>query len=321
MKTSSHLVLGLGISLVASALFAKGIPTKYGEMQNGHVAPQALAEIKKESEQARTTLEPARYSAIIKDPSAAKTDQERLAILAAREIIYMVDRSGSMSGNDTDPTGQGRKNWQLWDSAREAGKSLFEVGSSLDANGKLDMIFWDADLTGPRFVHQEVTSLSQLETMFKDNAPYGFTPLAEALEYAYQTKLRGLLERAEPFTVVVLTDGVPSNGVETQSAAEEKVYQFFRKLVAAHALTQPGRESLAAFSFVQAGDDASAEKFLSNLDDNMAKGYTDSRGIKQPGIGVDIIDYKKDNFIFGTDTYKGASGVGPLGIFWGALFD
>jgi hypothetical protein len=53
----------------------------------------------------------------------------------------------------------------------------------------------------------------------------------------------------------------------------------------------------------------------------MKEGYTDSTGMKQAGLGIDIIDYKKDNFIFGTDTYKGASGVGPLGIFWGAMFD
>lgn len=132
MKKTSLFVLGLGL---ASSLFAKGMPSQYAGMKDGHVDPKALTQIASKSVQARTTLEPARYAAIIKNPNVAKTDQERLAILAAREIIYMVDRSGSMSGEDNDPTGQNRKPWSLWDSAREAGRSLFEVGQSLDANG------------------------------------------------------------------------------------------------------------------------------------------------------------------------------------------
>ena len=58
--------------------------------------------------------------------------------------------------------------------------------------GKLDVIFWDAEKTGPRFEHQEVNQLSQLESMFKNFTPWGFTPLGEALEHVYTTKLKGL---------------------------------------------------------------------------------------------------------------------------------
>ncbi len=95
--------------------------------------------MQKDSEAARSTLEPTRYEAIVKDPSKASSDAERIAALAAREIIYMVDRSGSMGSDDNDLTGQNRKPWVLWDSAREAGKSLFEVARTLDSNGKLDV--------------------------------------------------------------------------------------------------------------------------------------------------------------------------------------
>jgi hypothetical protein len=321
MNITRTLFFGLSASLFSGILFAKPLPTKYAEMENGHVTTTCLTEIKHDSEIARKTLEPARYEAIVKDPSKATTDSERIAALAAREIIYLVDRSGSMSGTDEDPSGQNRKNWTLWNSALEAGKSLFEVAVSLDSNGKLDVMMWDQDTTGPRFVHQEVSKLAELEAMFKDNQPFGYTPLAEALDKVYQQKLKGMLERSEPFTVVVLTDGVPSNGVENTIAAQEKVFNFFKTMVATHELQKPGRETLAAFSFVQAGDEPSAEEFLTALDDKMKEGYTDSKGVKQSGLGIDIIDYKKDNFIFGTGAYKGLQGVGPLGIFWGAMFD
>lgn len=321
MRFPYHLCLGLSVSFLSSILWGKALPSQYSGMTNGHVDNKALAEIKKDSEAARSTLEPARYQAIVKDPSIAKTDQERIAALAAREIIYMVDRSGSMGGGDSDPTGQNRKPWTLWQSALEAGKSLFEVARSLDTNGKLDVYFWDADKSGARFVHKEVEQLVELEDMFKANQPFGYTPLAEALEHVYKTKLKGMLERSEPFTVVVLTDGEPNNGNESQDQAQNKVYSFFRKLVSEHNLATQGRETLAAFSFVQAGDSQGAEKFLTTLDDNMKEGYVDASGAKQPGLGIDIIDYKKDNFIFGTDPYKGVQGVGPLGIFWGAMFD
>ena len=132
MKFVQNIFFGLSASIISGVLsgvlFAKPIPTKYGEMQNGHVTAEALTAIKADSEQARLTLEPARYASIVKDPSKATTDAERIAALAAREIIYLVDRSGSMSGQDDDPTGQQRKNWTLWNSAFEAGKSLFEIG-------------------------------------------------------------------------------------------------------------------------------------------------------------------------------------------------
>jgi hypothetical protein len=319
---NSKLALAFSLSLGTGVLMAKTMPTTYGKMTDGHVDPQCLAQIQRDSEQVRATLEPARYMAIVKDPyHNARTDQEKIAALAAREIIYLVDRSGSMSGNDNDPTGNKRAGWTLWKSALEAGKSLLEVAVSLDANGKLDVVLWDYDLKGPRFVHQEVSTVAALESMFSSNTPFGYTPLAEALEYIYTNKLKGLLDRGEPFTVVVLTDGVPSNGFETAQQGQEKVYKFFKKLVSSHQLASEGRESLAAFSFIQAGDDEGATRFLTALDDNMKTGFVDASGTRQEGLGVDIIDYKKDNFIFGTEEYKGVQGVGPLGIFWGAMFD
>ena len=321
MRFTSRLTLFLSTSLISGLLFAKPLPTKYSEMQNGHVTQDCLKTIQADSQTARETLEPARYEAIVKDPTKATSDAERIAALAAREIIYLVDRIGNISGCHEYPTGQKRPKWTLWDSALEAGKSLFEVAVSLDKDGKLDVMLWDQDHSGPRFVHQEISKLADLEAMFKNNQPFGYTPLAEALEQVYSSKLKGMLERSEPFTVIVLSDGVPSNGSETSAQAQEKVFAFFKKMVTTHKLTEQGRETLVAFSFVQAGDDKGAEAFLTALDDKMKDGYVDSMGKQQSGLGVDIVDYKKDNFIFGTGPYKGVQGVGPLGIFWGALFD
>jgi hypothetical protein len=321
MHAKKLLYIGLHASIITGSLFAKPLPSKYGQMQNGHVTSACLSDIKRDSENARNNLDPARYGEIVRDPQQARSDEERIAALAAREIIYLVDRSGSMAAADSDPTGYRRGNWSRWDSALEVGKSLFEVALNLDSDGMLDVMLWDYDSKGPRYVHQTIKRMDDLETLFSRNRPSGYTPLAEALEEVYNQKLRGMLDRAEPFTVIVLTDGVPGNGFESAAHAQEKVYNFFRKLVSNHHLADHGRETLAAFSFVQSGDDREAERFLTTLDDEMKTGYIDTSGYRQDGLGIDIIDYKKDNFIFGTDAYRGVQGVGPLGIFWGAMFD
>lgn len=326
MKKNGLKIL-LGSMLIAGATIAgttiaKPIPHKYGQMKDGHVAKESLQQISEDARYVQEKYTKEQYLEIVEDPyNNAKTDQEKIAAIAAREIIFMVDRSYSMSDGDQDPTGQNRRNWTLWRSAEEAAISLFEVALALDSNGKLDVVFWDQNFK-LGIVHKEITQLAKIQKMFNKHKPRGGTPLAGALKYIYKKKLKKLLDRNEPFTVVVLTDGEPP---ESEKAG---VFKFFRDLVSNHNLTAQGRESLAAFSFIQAGDSRSAEDFLNKLDDDLINGYTDNHGNYFPSIGIDIVDHKKDNFIFGTgtpaemtDSNGNVSNGGPIAIFWNALFD
>ena len=330
IKSKAGLILS---SIVFTGMaMAKPIPTSYSGMENGHVAPASLQKIAEDAAYVQKNYTPQQYQEIVEDPyNNAKNDKERVAAIAAREIIFMVDRSGSMSGTDDDPTGKRRPNWTLWKSAKEAAISLFEVSLALDANGQLDVFLWSQEFYDrpATIVHEEITQQHQIETLF-NLQPKGGTPLAEALEHVYQKKLKLLLQRNEPFTVVVLTDGMPSriSMDRNEQDPQDKVYKFFRKLVSENRLDLPGRETLAAFSFIQAGDDIGAENFLTALDDNLIEGYTDSTGLRYNSIGIDIVDYKKDNFIFGTgtpeemiDSKGNRSKGGPMAVFWDAMFD
>ena len=332
LKNNKRLLLCM--IFVSGIGLAKPLPSKYGKMQGGHIAPSALKEIKKDAQEVIHNYSPDQYQRLVEDPyHNAKTDQEKIAAIAAREIIFLVDRSGSMGGRDEDPTGRKRTPWTLWRSAEEAAISLFEVATALDTDGTLDIVLWDQVQYGtvPRIVHENITQLYQIQDLFQMNKPEGITPLGSALEWVYENKLAELLNKNEPFTVVILTDGMPTPTSQNSSIEEhpkDKVYQFFNRLVQNHRLTDPGRESLAAFVFIQAGDDIDAKNFLTKLDDELKNGYFDSKGRSHPGLGVDIIDYKMDNFIFGTgsrtemtDSSGRVSEGGPMAIFWGAMYD
>ena len=102
--------LFLGAVLLTSAVNAKPLPSKYGKMQGGHAAPSALQEIKKDAEYVQNNYTQAQYQRIVEDPyNNAKSDEEKVAAIAAREIIFLVDRSGSMGGQDQDPSGKNRQ--------------------------------------------------------------------------------------------------------------------------------------------------------------------------------------------------------------------
>ena len=244
------------------------------------------------------------YIDIVRDPQMARNDRERLAGLAAREVFILVDRSGSMTLPDNDPTGRHSRGWTRWDSARIAAQSIIELALCLDVDNRVQTVLWDSTNRGLRSVHETITQVHEIDSFFASYQPQGGTPLAEALTDTYDKWLHSLLMRSEPFTVVILTDGAPND--------TRAVKEFFRRVIRENNLERPGRETLAAFSFVRMGDDPGAKRFLQDLDDNL---------IPQLNVRVDIVDAKSDNFLFGTDEYFGRSGVGPFALFWDALYD
>lgn len=327
-------------------------PEELAVVEHGKVPPATLAKIHDTSETAFATFEanPARYQELVVNPTHATTNAEKVGIMAAREIFLIIDKSGSMSGSDTNPTlsndqiKQGVSSWfggktsasarttapqapwTLWDSARVATESILELSLAMDRDHKIDVMLFPTTAAAygynaTSFPILESNSIAEIQTLFSKNSPGGSTPLAECLQNLRVQKLDALLAPLKssnaavngdnmptPFTVVVMTDGAPDNAGE--------VYKFFVDLVRDYKLYMSGREYIAAFSFVQMGDNALAAKFLSDLDDNMADHY------KRAGVGpVDIIDTKEDNFLFGTGKYEGQTWKGPFALLHDAIFD
>lgn len=316
-------------------------PTELAVVEHAKVPANTLSTIHNTSEEAFKQFEknPQRYQELVANPKAAKTKEEKVGIMAAREILFVIDESGSMSGEDTDPrltneevkkggwfgagswgsntSGQQssalthqQQRWTLWNSACVATESVMELSLAMDRDHKVDvMLFPSTKMSGSGgFDILETNTIADVQALFRNNSPCGSTPLAAALLHLRRQKMDRLLTEGIPFTCIVMTDGVPDN--------QDEVYRFFVDLVRDHRLNEKGREYLAAFSFVQMGDDSSAKRFLESLDDNMEQYY------RKAGVNhVDIIDTKEDNFLFGTGKYSGQAWKGPFALLHDAIFD
>ncbi len=302
-------VIIASVILLSPLTYAKSLKDKLGSTQNGVMAPSNKAELTRTMYDAQNNVDRRRYDDIVSNPEAAHNDHERMIALASREIFILIDRSGSMSSKDNDPTVQHDYNgknysWTRWESARVAVKSIMEVALTLDKDAKVEVILWDGILGVLRCERSAATCTRDVDNLFDKHHPRGNTPLSKALKDLYKNRLKGLFAKGEPATVVVLTDGVPDK--------PESVKKILKHIVKDSNLEKAGRETLAAFSFVQMGDDLGAERFLMDLDDNL---------IRETGIRVDIVDTKKDDFLFGTGAYLGKTGVGPFALLWDAIYD
>ncbi|MFK7824967.1 MAG: VWA domain-containing protein [Oligoflexales bacterium] len=304
---SFPVAVGIASLALAGIAAAKPVKNKYGVTKNGKMPEPVRQELTRDVEKTKANMSQEHYEDIVKDPQLAKNDQEKIAGLSAREVFILVDRSGSMNAEDENPTGQSMgQQWTRWDSARVAAESISELSLSLDQDGKVDIMLWDGDrYSNLQHQYESMTNVSDIKYFFENNRPErGSTPLAEALEEVYSKHLAQLLRKSEPFTCIILTDGQPND--------PSKVKNLFKRIITENNLEQPGRETLAAFSFVRMGDDQGAISFLKDLDDNL---------ISQLGVNVDIVDTKEDNFLFGTGMYSGREGIGPFALFWDALYD
>jgi len=278
---------------------------RFGVCENGRIPQEILLSIRNIVQSSQAMMSQEHFEDIVSDPYRARNDQERLAALSAREMFILVDRSGSMNARDEAPSSVFRGSWTRWDSAKVATKSFVELALSLDPDTEVQIMLWDGALKGRlNSTWKSAGDLSDVDHVFNRMPARGSTPLAEALTEAYRSYWKTLLQRSEPFSVIILTDGAPNDA--------RRVKKFFKAFVRENHLERPGRETLATFSFVQIGDDHGATYFLQDLDDNL---------IDQMGIQVDLTDVKEDSFLFGTGRYHGRAGIGPFSVLWDAIYD
>ena len=195
----SAILLAIFCVTSGNSVFAKPIKNKYGKTENGKMRKSDLEDLSNEVISSQQAMTNEHYVEVVADPQQARNDQERLAALSAREIFILVDRSGSMGSRDENPTGQRSGSWTRWDSARVAAESIVELALCLDVDNQVEVTLW----SGSGFNTEVVSRINDISYLFSRNSPSGGTPLAEALDDVYKRRLKGLLNRSEPFTVVI----------------------------------------------------------------------------------------------------------------------
>jgi Mg-chelatase subunit ChlD len=168
--------------------------------------------------------------------------------LAGRDIVLMVDKSGSMG--TADQSG-GRTRWVA---AKESTIALAREFQQYDPDGITVVPF-----SGANKIHRNVTPQT-VEQVFAEHRPGGSTDLTSALRAVfadYRTrKASGQVKPAGEILVVV-TDGEPD---DKRSAAQE-IISF------GNSLSNADQEY--GILFIQVGNDPAARSFLKGLDDDL----------------------------------------------------
>lgn len=217
---------------------------------------------------------------------SASLSQQDLAILGARDVIVLIDKSGSMNELDCPaPTSGGRAMGMLnmfagaagmrrsmmpgmvsrWDWAGSQLMSLAGVTSGVLPRG-ITTVFFDGNAT----VYNNV-SVQQIPHLFARQRPEGTTDVTGAL----REQLNDYFKRKErdpqtrPLAIAVVTDGLPNNINSLKSVLVD----------ASRSITRPDE---IAVTFLQVGRERKGFELLTELDD----------GLYSRGARFDIVDSK-----------------------------
>jgi hypothetical protein len=178
--------------------------------------------------------------------------------LSNRNYVLVVDKSGSMA----EPVGRS-KPLSRWDSMQEYVSAVTRKCCQLDADG-IDVYFF-----GTKFTKFENVTVDMADGLFKKNSPMGGTDFVPVLTDVFNKHFSG----NKPTTVLVVTDGAPSDGIDGQKALAKLLVATANKLEA---------DTDLAVQFIQIGEDPDAAKFLKKLDDDL----------QGAGAKFDIVDTK-----------------------------
>jgi hypothetical protein len=146
---------------------------------------------------------------------------------------------------------------------REYVSSVTRKCCELDADGI------DVYLFGKSYTKFENVTAEAASDIFKKNSPGGGTDFIPVMTDVFNKHFAG--DKAT--TVLVVTDGEPSEGVSGQKALAKLLVEAANKLESDNDL---------AVQFIQIGDDEGAAKFLKKLDDDLVSA----------GAKYDIVDTK-----------------------------
>ncbi|GEM_PF-616543 len=194
------------------------------------------------------------------DAQSAAVLQQRLKLLAARDVVVIIDKSGSMGTHDC-PGGLSRWQWCAKQTSCMAG----DVGRLLK-NGLTVVVFSDDFQVYPH------TTFDTIASVFKANTPQGGTHIELALGSVFADYFRRREadpKEARPLSIAVVTDGEPS---ELEQLRDE-IIQATRQM------TRPDEISIC---FLKVGTGTEGNAVLEDLHDDL------------PDLGAkyNIVDYK-----------------------------
>jgi hypothetical protein len=177
-------------------------------------------------------------------PNPSGSD-DRYTFLRTFDTVFLIDDSGSMAGRSWRETG-------------EALEAIAPICTAYDADG-IDIYFLNAPQQ-EHFLH--VVSARDVQRIFREQKPYGGTPTGSRLNKILRPYLRELetkgVDNVKPLNIIVITDGVPSDDVESVIMATA------RKL---EKLEAPAWQ--IGIQFFQVGNEAGAAEALKELDDEL----------------------------------------------------
>ncbi|KAK3671358.1 hypothetical protein LTR78_008819 [Recurvomyces mirabilis] len=177
---------------------------------------------------------------------AAQGADDPYAFLCSFDTAFLIDDSGSMAG--------GR-----WRETADALETITPICTAHDADG-IDIFF----LNHPdNSFHRNITSSATVREVFSTVKPGGGTPTGQRLNQIlkpYVRKYEANPETTKPLNIICITDGEPSDDVESPLIAAAKKLDK---------LDAPAWQ--VGVQFFQVGRDEEAKAHLKQLDDELAE--------------------------------------------------
>jgi uncharacterized protein YegL len=195
----------------------------------------------------------------------ASTADDRYAFLSSFDTVFLIDDSGSMAGRS-------------WRETAAALETITPICVAHDADG-IDIHFLNTK-NSPFF--SNVTSAATVREIFSSVRPYGGTPTGQRLNQLLKPYLRRYEanpETTKPLNIIVITDGEPSDDVESPIIAAAKKLDK---------LDAPAWQ--VGIQFFQVGCEPGAREHLKQLDDDLA----DIAGDEELRDMVDTVPFKGD---------------------------
>lgn len=169
------------------------------------------------------------------------------SIVEQRDYTLIIDKSGSMSTQD-QPGGKSR-----WLAVQESTLALAQECEKLDPDGITVYLF------SGRFKRYDNVTSDKVVQIFQEHDPMGKTDLAmvlyDALNNYFERKEAGQT-KPNGETIVVITDGEPSD----RRSVMRLIIEASRKI---------DRDEELGISLIQVGRDKLAKQFLNALDDQL----------------------------------------------------
>ncbi|KAI9853317.1 MAG: hypothetical protein M1824_001347 [Vezdaea acicularis] len=217
-------------------------------------------------------------------PTPSTTADDRFAFLSHFDTHFLIDDSGSMAGSS-------------WRATRLALEAITPICTHHDADG-IDISFLN---TPSRPLFQHIKRAATVSEIFDSVRPAGGTPTGTRLHQLLKPYLAAYAaapDTTKPLNIIVITDGVPSDDVESVILAAA------RKL---DKLDAPAWQ--VGVQFFQVGHEPGAAEALRELDDEL--------GVAS-GLGEEVRDMV-DTVPWSGERGDGLSAEGVLKVVLGAV--